>query len=68
MRTITRGYFKWDREIFHMDYECVDWDSIEEAWKVFGFKFLYCTQITNDNKEAETKDNQTWMIQETTEN
>ena len=60
-----RIYFRWDREIFYMDYENIDWDEIENSCKVFWYKFLYATQL--DEKQT-TKDRWPNKIQETLEN
>ena len=60
-----RIYFRWDREIFYMDYENIDWDEIENSCKVFWYKFLYATQL--DEKQT-TKDCWPNQIQKTMEN
>ena len=62
---ITRIYLRdksWD--IVYKDCTFLDLDMISFCEK-FWAKFLYATCITNDK---ETKDNQAWLIQETTEN
>lgn len=63
---IDRTYYK-DKKTWEVSYTdtFLGWKDMDRWLRKRHKTFLYATHITNDK---ETKDNQAWLIQETTEN